>query len=183
MKTSSKKAKRHQIVIIESRQAFFAARLEPSVRFLTWHASLILLQHSLLMIRNFVNRFWRWTLTERPSWRESKTELAMAIAVFGVTGSTSVALIRPTIKRISGLEGTMKDGPWSYRIGSILLVSPVYACVLLGIGTLAGRHRYFANQARKILIRFVPKRVRSHVICSQAKSKTMDTAEAAKMKF
>ena len=27
------------------------------------------------------------------------------------------------------LQGTMADGPWSYRIGSVLFISPIYACV------------------------------------------------------
>jgi hypothetical protein len=28
----------------------------------------------------------------------------------------------------------MVDGPWSYRILSLLAVSPIYACFLLGFG-------------------------------------------------
>ena len=27
------------------------------------------------------------------------------------------------------MQGTMTEGPWSYRIGSVLLISPIYACV------------------------------------------------------
>jgi hypothetical protein len=134
-------------------------------------------------IREYAQRFWRWTLTERPSWRESKVEAAVLFTVFGITGSTSVALVRPAMKNVFGLDGTMIDGPWSYRIGSIIIVSPVYACVLLSVGTLAGRHRYFANQARKIFIRFVPKSAQSRVICAQAKGRTAIDLESGKIKL
>mmetsp|Transcript_104760 Transcript_104760/g.296349 ORF Transcript_104760/g.296349 Transcript_104760/m.296349 type:complete len:81 (+) Transcript_104760:3-245(+) len=75
-----------------------------------------------------------------------------------MTGSTSVALVRPLFEAVTGLEGSMKDGPWSYRIGSLLAVSPVYAVVLTTFGTLAGRHVYFYGMARMIVLRFVPKK-------------------------
>ena len=119
-------------------------------------------------------RFWRWTTQPRPSWKEDKTEAAVAFCVFGVTGSSSVAVVRPLLRETTGLEGSMKDGPWSYRIISLLCVSPVYACVLVTVGaqrrvffhprlaepsflgTVAGRHLFFANMANKIFGRFVP---------------------------
>ena len=66
--------------------------------------------------------FWAWTTLPRPHWKECKTEAAIVFTVFGVTGTTSVAAVRPTLKHTIGLDGTMVDGPWSYRIGSILLV-------------------------------------------------------------
>ena len=79
-------------------------------------------------------RFWTWTTQARPSWRESKLEAAVIFCVFGVTGSTSVAVVRPCLKNSIGLEGNMVDGPWSYRILSLLAVSPIYACFLLTFG-------------------------------------------------
>ena len=45
------------------------------------------------------------------------------------TVSFQVAMVRPFLRDTIGLEGTMADGPWSYRIGSLLLISPIYACV------------------------------------------------------
>ena len=119
-------------------------------------------------VRNLAQRFWTWTCTERPTWRESKIEAAVMFTVFGITGSTSVALVRPTLKNTIGLEGSWKEGPWSYRIGSLVLVSPVYAVVLIAVGTAFGRHRYFANQARGILGRFVPSSVKPNIVCKQA---------------
>jgi hypothetical protein len=36
-------------------------------------------------------------------------------------------------------------------------VSPVYALVLIGLGTAAGRHRFFSRMGTRILGRFLPK--------------------------
>ena len=101
-------------------------------------------------------RFWAWTLQQRPSWKEDKLEAAVAFTVFGVTGSTSVAVVRPALKHVTGIEGSMREGPNSYRVTSILAVSPIYATLLVTFGTIAGRHRFFANMAQKIFGRFLP---------------------------
>ena len=107
--------------------------------------------------RSAWTRFWSWTTTPRPHWRENPTEACVAIAVFGVTGSTSVAFVRPALKATTGIEGTLKDGPWSYRIMSVAAVSPIYASLLVSFGTLAGRHLFFAAMAYKIFGRFLPR--------------------------
>jgi hypothetical protein len=108
-------------------------------------------------------RFWTWTTQQRPSWKESKLEAAVIFVVFGVTGSTSVKLVRPALKSTIGMEGSMVEGPWSYRITSIIAVSPIYATLLVTFGTLAGRHRYFAAMSNKIFGRFLPEVVRSRI--------------------
>lgn len=102
------------------------------------------------------SKFWEWTTQQRPSWRQDKFEAAVAIVVFGITGSTSVAVVRPALKHTIGLEGSMRDGPNSYRLLSIVLVSPIYGMLLMSFGTLAGRHTFFAGMAKKIISRFVP---------------------------
>ncbi|CAM9367737.1 unnamed protein product, partial [Heterosigma akashiwo] len=117
------------------------------------------------------DEFWKWTTQKRPHWKESKTEAAVLFCVFGITGSSSVAFVRPILKDVIGLDGTMKDGPWSYRIGSVLMVSPIYACVLMTVGTLAGRHAYFAASGQKILGRFLPRKVSRELACAPAKAK------------
>jgi len=101
-------------------------------------------------------RFWAWTTQARPSWRENKTEAAVLFCVFGCTGSSSVALVRPCLGKL-GLEGSMKDGPNSYRVISFLSVTPIYSLIIFTLGTLSGRHAYFAGQWRKIFSRFMPK--------------------------
>ena len=74
---------------------------------------------------------------------------ALLCTVFGITGSTSMYLVRPVLPKI-GIKGSWKEGPWSYRIGSFVLVSPVYTLILLTVGSLAGRHNFFAAMARKM---------------------------------
>jgi hypothetical protein len=80
-----------------------------------------------------LNRFWTWTTQPRPDWKKSPKEAAVLFVVFGITGSSSVALVRPALKHTIGLDGTWKDGPNSYRILSFILVSPIYAVVLLTV--------------------------------------------------
>ena len=123
-------------------------------------------------LRSFA-RFWAWTTQKRPSWKEDKVEAAVAIVVFGVTGSTSVAVVRPALKSTIGLEGSMIEGPNSYRVLSLVLVSPIYACFLLTFGTLAGRHTFFAGMGMRIIGRFIPASVRQRVqdaICRATKA-------------
>ena len=113
-------------------------------------------------------RFWSWTTQKRPSWKEDKTEAAVIFVVFGVTGSSSVAFVRPCLKNTFGLEGNMIDGPWSYRLISLVAVSPIYAVLLLTFGTLSGRHTFFAMMASKIYGRFLPAAVSKRLACPPA---------------
>ncbi len=114
-------------------------------------------------------KFWKWTTQSRPSWKENKIEAAVLFCVFGITGSSSVYFVRPALKNI-GIDGTWKDGPWSYRIASVVIISPIYACILVTIGTLAGRHIFFANMGRKIISRFMPKSASEKLGCPSAKN-------------
>ena len=82
-----------------------------------------------------------------------------------------MAFCRPALKNVMGIEGTMVEGPWSYRIASVLIISPIYACILMTVGTLAGRHVFFANMARKIMSRFVPKKLSSKITCPKSNKK------------
>lgn len=50
----------------------------------------------------------------------------------------------------------MREGPWTYRIGSLLAVSPIYSVLLVAFGTAAGRHRFFSAMAQRIVGRFLP---------------------------
>jgi hypothetical protein len=53
-----------------------------------------------------------------------------------------------------GIKGSFWDGPWSYRICSIVIMTPIYATLLVGVGTLFGRHHYFRHFSVKIFSRF-----------------------------
>ncbi|GMH70594.1 hypothetical protein TL16_g05449 [Triparma laevis f. inornata] len=78
--------------------------------------------------------------------------------IFGCTGSSTMLIVRPAVSNMLQLEGTMKDGPWAYRIGTLLIMFPIYPILLLTFGTLGRRHVYFRHFAVKMLSRFgIPK--------------------------
>eukprot|EP00527_Entomoneis_sp_CCMP2396_P003093 CAMPEP_0198138752 /NCGR_PEP_ID=MMETSP1443-20131203/2152_1 /TAXON_ID=186043 /ORGANISM="Entomoneis sp., Strain CCMP2396" /LENGTH=205 /DNA_ID=CAMNT_0043800669 /DNA_START=42 /DNA_END=656 /DNA_ORIENTATION=- len=81
-------------------------------------------------------------------------EMVLICTVFGITGSSTMLLVRPAVKDVLGIEGTFRDGPWSYRICSIVIMSPIYASLLVAVGTIFGRHAYFRHFAVKIFSRF-----------------------------
>ena len=114
---------------------------------------------------NYTNRFWQWTTSVRPPWKNNLTEAAIAFTVFGITGTASVTLVRPAITNILGIEGSLIEGPNSYRIMSVLCISPIYATILMIMGTLAGRHIFFAKMSAKILRRFLPSSSKSIISC------------------
>lgn len=62
--------------------------------------------------------------------------------------------MRPAVKDVLGLEGNFKDGPWSYRICSLVIMSPIYSVLLVMVGTTFGRHAYFRHFSVKMLSRF-----------------------------
>ncbi len=95
-------------------------------------------------------------------------------------------LVRPMIQPIVG-EGSFKEGPWRYRILSILMVTPMsvpfagrswpliaaglraahtarahalcsYSLILMLVGTAAGRHHYFKQVVLRMWGRFLPAR-------------------------
>jgi hypothetical protein len=74
--------------------------------------------------------------------------------VFGIQGTDDPETV--LISRFS--TGTMLDGPWSYRLASLFLVTPTYSLILVTLGTLAGRKDFFLGQAMKIWGRFLPVR-------------------------
>jgi hypothetical protein len=114
---------------------------------------------------SFVKSFWKWTSQERPSWKESAKEAVIIFSVFGLAGTSSTLLIRPTLKYVLGIDGPFLDSPVSYTLSSLLIASPMYAGVVFTIGTLAGRHIFFANMARKVVGRFLPKAAKEKIAC------------------
>lgn len=45
-------------------------------------------------------------------------------------------------------------GPWSYRICSLVIMTPIYATLLVMVGTVFGRHAYFRHFSVKMWSRF-----------------------------
>mmetsp|Transcript_30285 Transcript_30285/g.51606 ORF Transcript_30285/g.51606 Transcript_30285/m.51606 type:complete len:114 (+) Transcript_30285:828-1169(+) len=86
-----------------------------------------------------------------PKWY---AEMALLCTVFAITGSSTMFLVRPAVSDGLGLKGTFKDGPWSYRICSIVIMTPLYATLLVYVGTVFGRHAYFRHFSVKMFARF-----------------------------
>ena len=117
------------------------------------------------------SKFWQWTTQGRPDWRKNVKEGIIACVIFGVTGTASALAVRPMVSKAFGIEGSWIDGPNSYRVVSVLCISPVYAIMLGVFGTLGGRHPFFAKMSMKILNRFFPNSLLSKLLCSAARNK------------
>ena len=63
-------------------------------------------------------------------------------------------MVRPAVSEGLGIRGSLKDGPWTYRICSLVIMTPLYASLLVVVGTLFGRHAYFRHFTVKIFSRF-----------------------------
>ncbi|PKC73751.1 hypothetical protein RhiirA1_410161 [Rhizophagus irregularis] len=81
------------------------------------------------------------------------------IAVFGITGSTTVRIVRPIVTNVFGVEGSFLEGPWSYRLTYLSITLPLYSIILLGVGTIFRRHNYFKRIVFRMWGRFIPNRL------------------------
>jgi len=61
-------------------------------------------------------------------------EMVLLCTVFAITGTSTMVLVRPAVSEVLGLKGSMKDGPWSYRVCSIVIMTPVYSAMLVLVG-------------------------------------------------
>ncbi|CAG8495032.1 5225_t:CDS:2 [Paraglomus occultum] len=95
---------------------------------------------------------------KRWSWLWWK-EWTIIFAVFAVTGSTTVRVVRPIVTNVFGIEGSFTDGPWSYRLTYLAITLPLYSVILFGLGTLVGRRAYFGKIVTRMWGRFIPKRL------------------------
>ncbi len=86
-----------------------------------------------------------------PKWY---AEMMLICTVFGITGSTTMVVVRPAVTDVLKLKGSMRDGPWSYRICSLVIMTPIYATLLVCVGTVFGRHAYFRHFSVKMWSRF-----------------------------
>lgn len=81
-------------------------------------------------------------------------EMTLLCTVFAISGTSTMVLVRPAVSNILGLRGSMKDGPWSYRLCSLFIMTPIYPLVLVSVGTVFGRHAYFRHFGVKMFTRF-----------------------------
>jgi hypothetical protein len=80
----------------------------------------------------------------------------VVITVFGITGSTTVSVVRPCLKSF-GITGNFYEGPWSYRVSYLAITLPLYSAILITLGTLAGRGKYFRHVIYRMYGRLIPK--------------------------
>ncbi|CAO3574232.1 unnamed protein product [Mortierella alpina] len=85
-------------------------------------------------------------------------EWTIIMGVFAVTGSSTVMFVKPILKDVFKLEGSMKEGPWSFRIAYLSTTLPLYSCVLLTVASIAGRRPYFKKVVLRMWGRFLPKK-------------------------
>ncbi|KAF9378709.1 hypothetical protein CPB97_009401 [Podila verticillata] len=86
-------------------------------------------------------------------------EWTIIMGVFAVTGSSTVMVVKPVLKEVFNLDGSMKEGPWSFRFAYLCTTLPLYSCVLLTVATVAGRRPYFKKVVIRMWGRFLPKKV------------------------
>ncbi|KAG0211996.1 hypothetical protein B0O80DRAFT_425798 [Mortierella sp. GBAus27b] len=86
-------------------------------------------------------------------------EWTIIMGVFAVTGSSTVMVVKPLLKDVLKLEGSMREGPWSFRIIYLTTTLPLYSCILLTVATVAGRRPYFKVVVLRMWGRLLPKKV------------------------
>ncbi|KAF9164666.1 hypothetical protein DFQ26_001197 [Actinomortierella ambigua] len=86
-------------------------------------------------------------------------EWAVIMTVFAITGSSSVYFVKPILKNVFQLEGSMQEGPWSYRLTYVCTTMPTYSVTLLAVASVFGRRPYFQKVVLRMWSRFLPKKV------------------------
>lgn len=76
--------------------------------------------------------------------------------VFAATGSSASRLAKHVCSDAFGLEGSLRDGPWSYRGAYAITTLPLYTAMLVGFGTAARRGAFFRRFAHKMWARMLP---------------------------
>ncbi|KAI8358688.1 hypothetical protein B0O80DRAFT_441261 [Mortierella sp. GBAus27b] len=85
-------------------------------------------------------------------------EWIIILVVFSVTGSSTMLITRPLMKAL-GFDGSLGAGPWSFRIAYIILMFPLYSCMLLLISSIACRRSYFEHLLIRMWGRLLPTRI------------------------
>lgn len=81
-------------------------------------------------------------------------EVLLICTVFAITGSSTMVIVRPAVSDVLGIKGSFRDGPWTFRLISLFVMTPIYATLLVAVGTVFGRHAYFRHFSVRIFSRF-----------------------------
>lgn len=103
--------------------------------------------------------YWEWWTQPVPMPRPKYSgkwfmEMTLLSTVFAITGTSTMVLVRPAVSEVLGIRGSLKEGPWSYRLCSVVIMTPLYSLMLVFVGTVFGRHHYFRHFAVKMFSRF-----------------------------
>ena len=82
---------------------------------------------------------------------ESPGQLVVIFVVFAVTGSLAVYAAEPVLDFFGINSETLPL--WIFWILRILVIFPIYQCLLIVIGTMAGQFKYFWEFEKKFLRR------------------------------
>ncbi|KAJ1508156.1 hypothetical protein HMI54_010817 [Coelomomyces lativittatus] len=96
-------------------------------------------------------------------------EIAIIFTVFGITGTSSLKLVRYTLNAVIG-PGSLIDGPNTWRLAYLFCGLPMYSALLLTLGTLSGRGTYFRAMLIKMHSRFLPNAYKKYVSVSVKKT-------------
>eukprot|EP00759_Apiculatamorpha_spiralis_P027500 PhF_6_TR3029/c0_g1_i1/m.4512 len=122
------------------------------------------------MCRNTISIFHNFSFSRQWFMQQCNRETLLVFTIFGITGSTTVAVVRPCLHTI--VQGTpmlasripedasLYKGPNSYRVLYVTVMSPMYTALLVTVGTIFGRGPQFQKFAFKMWARFLPQSVR-----------------------
>jgi manganese efflux pump family protein len=80
---------------------------------------------------------------------QSNSQLIIILLVFAITGSTSVIITTPLF-HFFGIDKENINF-FIYYILKIVILFPVYICLLVGFGFIAGQYKFFYEFAKKML--------------------------------
>ncbi|KXN72854.1 hypothetical protein CONCODRAFT_4249 [Conidiobolus coronatus NRRL 28638] len=78
--------------------------------------------------------------------------------VFSITGTSCLLTVKPLLNQL-GVYGSMKEGPWSYRVTRLSVSVPYWCATLTVLGTAFGKGQFFKSVAKKVISRFIPKKL------------------------
>ena len=70
------------------------------------------------------------------------------MCVFALTGILITQIAPVILSGIMGIEGGFISGPWSYRLLYIMTIPPIYYLLLISIGTLLGKGKFFRGRIK-----------------------------------
>ena len=97
-------------------------------------------------------------MSSRPRIPSAVLHGAIVLLVFGITGSITVVLSRLLLGALPGVDGSLRDGPWSYRAAYVLLITPSYSVTLIAVGSLFGKRAFFQARVVRMWGLLLPKR-------------------------